>query len=306
MKRRSFIKNTLAGTTLLTTGGISAFNTPLLSSGEKKLVILHTNDTHSHIESFPANHSKYANQGGVARRAVLIEQIRAEGHPVLLLDAGDIFQGTPYFNYYGGALEIDLMNKLKYDASTIGNHEFDNGIESLAGQLQNAKFSMINANYDFSNTIMDGFTKPYQIFEKEGIKIGIFGLGIELNGLVNKREYGETEYLDPIEIAQDMTNILKNEKKCDLIICLSHLGYAYRNDTEKISDIKLAEKTKDIDIIIGGHTHTFMEKATLVKNIEGKEVCINQAGCFGLLLGRMDVTFSANPNKVQSASNLTV
>jgi 5'-nucleotidase len=198
------------------------------------------------------------------------------------------------------------MSKLKYDAATIGNHDFDNGIDGLYAQLPHAEFQFISSNYDFSNTIMDTHVKPYKIFKKERIKIGVFGLGIELNGLVDPAMYKETKYLDPVEIAQDMTRILKTEEKCDLIICLSHLGYNYKTDPNKISDLKLASLTKYIDLIIGGHTHTFLPKPTIVKNSEGKNMLVNQVGCYGINLGRIDFYFDANKNKSANGTSIIV
>ena len=244
--------------------------------------------------------------GGVARRAALIESIRKENPNVLLLDAGDIFQGTPYFNYYGGELEFKLMSMMKYDASTIGNHDFDNGLQGLYAQLPHATFDFISANYDFKNTVMDGFVKPYKIFDKNGIKVGVFGLGVELQGLVDKKMYGETVYNDPVETAQDMVRILKKEQKCDLVICLSHIGYSYRNEPNKICDLNLATLTKDIDMIIGGHTHTFLDKPTVVKNLEGKDVLVNQVGCYGINLGRIDVFFDSDKNKIHEGRSIVV
>ncbi|MEO8235406.1 MAG: metallophosphatase [Flavobacterium sp.] len=286
MKRRDFIQKTAASATLLTLGGLSlsSFTTNSL----KKITILHTNDVHSHIDPFPATDPRNPNMGGVARRAAIIEQIRREESNVLLLDAGDIFQGTPYFNYYGGELEYKLMSMMKYDLVTIGNHDFDNGIDGLLAQMPHAEFDFVSANYDFKNTVLNTIVKPYKIFKKNGVKIGIFGLGVELSGLVDKKLYKETVYNDPIEVAQDMSRILKEEQKCDLVICLSHIGYDYKNDPEKASDIMLARKTKNIDIIIGGHTHTFLDKPVVEKNLEGKEVLINQVGCYGINLGRID------------------
>jgi 5'-nucleotidase len=297
MKRRDFIKGTAASTALLGVGGLSLSSFNSLTT--KQLTILHTNDVHSHIDSFPANHPKYANMGGIAKRATLIETIKKENPNVVLLDAGDSFQGTPYFNYYGGELEFKLMSMLGYDATTIGNHEFDNGVEGLAAQIPNAKFDILNANYDFSNTIMHGLTKPYKIIVKDGIKIGIFGLGVELEGLVDKKMYKETVYLDPVEIATDVAKKLKHVEKCDLIICLSHLGYTYSSEPNKVSDIKLAAATQYIDLIIGGHTHTFLEKPTILENKIGKKVIVNQVGCYGINLGRIDFYFDTN-KKIQS------
>lgn len=303
MKRRDFIEKTATGTALLSLGlSLSSFKSDI-----KQITILHTNDVHSHIDPFPANDPRNPNMGGVARRAALIESIRQENPNLLLLDAGDIFQGTPYFNYYGGELEFKLMSMMKYDAATIGNHDFDNGIDGLTAQIPHASFEFISANYDFKNTSMDGFAKPFKIFNKNGIKIGVFGLGIELNGLVDKKMYKETVWHNPVEIAQDMVRILKKENNCDLIICLSHLGYKYaKEDSDKISDLKLAERTKDIDLIIGGHTHTFLDKPTIVKNLDNKEVLVNQVGCYGINLGRIDFYFENDKSKSALGKSIIV
>lgn len=305
MKRRDFIQQATAGTALVTLGG---FGLQSFSATKKasKITILHTNDVHSHIDAFGPKYGRYANQGGVARRASLIDFIRKENPNTLLFDAGDIFQGTPYFNYYGGELEFKLMSKLKYDAATIGNHDFDNGIDGLYGQLPNAEFQFISANYDFSNTIMDTHVKPYKIFIKGGVKIGVFGLGIGLKGLVDPYMFKETKYLNPIEMTQDMTRILKENEQCDLIICLSHLGYSYKNNPNKISDLNLAAATKNIDLIIGGHTHTFLSKPTVVKNIENKNTLVNQVGCYGINLGRIDFYFNSNNEKSANGTSLIV
>ena len=287
MKRRTFIKNTAASTALLSVGGIALSCT---EQKVKQITILHTNDVHSHIYPFGPNDGRNANKGGVARRATLIQRLRQENPNTLLLDAGDIFQGTPYFNYYGGELEFKLMSMLDYDAATIGNHDFDNGIDGLYAQLPHAQFDFVSANYNFKNTIMDGHVAPYKIFIKNGVRIGVFGLGVELEGLVGKDMFKETKYLDPIEIAQDMSRILKTEEQCDLIICLSHLGYDYENQ-QKVSDRSLARSTKDIDLIIGGHTHTFLDEPTLETNTIGKSVLVNQVGCYGLYVGKVDFYF---------------
>ncbi len=289
MNRRNFIKQTAATSTLIGLGGLAL--TSCNQNTVKHITILHTNDVHSHIEPFAINHPQYPNLGGIARRAALIEKVRLENLNTLLLDAGDIFQGTPYFNFFGGEVEFKLMSKLKYDASTIGNHDFDNGVGGLNAQLPHATFDFLIANYNFKNTILDGKTKPYKIFIKDGVKIGVFGIGIELNGLVDPLLFKETKYLDPVEIAQDMSRILKEEHSCDLIICLSHLGYYYKRNPDKISDLNLAKTTKNIDLIIGGHTHTFLPKPTIVKNIAGENMLINQVGKWGLNVGRIDFYF---------------
>ena len=305
MKRRDFIKNTAASSSLLTLGGLSlsSFNT---LENTKKITILHTNDTHSHIDPFPADDPRNPNQGGAARRASIIDIIRREEENVLLLDAGDIFQGTPYFNYYGGELEFKLMSMMQYDIATLGNHDFDNGIDGFYAQLPHAKFDFVSANYDFKNTLLDGIVKPYKIVKKSGLKIGVFGLGVELEGLVDKKLYKETVYNNPVEIAKDTVSTLKEEHKCDLIICLSHLGFKYKNEPEKVCDIILAQHTKDIDLIIGGHTHTFLDKPVIEKNSIGKEVLINQVGCYGINLGRIDFYFSNDEKYVNQTKNILI
>lgn len=304
MKRKEFLKYVGAGTLGLSlTPNLVLANTftkPTLSQ-DIKLTILHTNDQHSRIEPFDASYSKNPNQGGFARRASLVQQIRNQENNVLLLDSGDIFQGTPYFNFFGGELEFKLMSMMKYDASTMGNHDFDNGLEGFLKVLPNAKFPFICSNYNFKNTILDGKTESYKIFDKNGIKVGIFGVGVELKGLVGKANYQETEYINPIEIAQQYSQFLRNEKKCDLVICLSHLGYDYEKEPEKMSDLILAKKTSGIDLILGGHTHTFLPEPQVLNNSEGKKVLINQVGWAGLLLGRIDFYF----NKDKSVKNIS-
>jgi len=300
MKRRNFIKKTSASLALASVGGLTFKS---CETKPKHITILHTNDTHSQIEPFDPSHHKFANKGGVARRASLIQKVRNENPNTLLLDAGDIFQGTPYFNYFGGEIEFKLMSLLKYDAATIGNHDFDNSIEGFHHQLPSASFDFVCANYDFKNTILNTLVKPYKIFFKGGIKIGVFGLGIELQNLVSPELFKETTYLDPIEITKDITRELKENKNCDLIICLSHLGYHYKN-TQKVSDLKLAAATKDIDLIIGGHTHTFLPKPTLVKNVNNETVIVNQVGAYGVNLGRIDFYFDNQSNK--EISNKTI
>ena len=303
MNRRNFVTNSIAGSAFIGMGGLGLNSCGFQNS--KRITILHTNDVHSHIDPFPKEHSLFANLGGVARRATLIQNIREENPNTLLLDAGDIFQGTPYFNFYGGELEFKLMSMLKYDAATIGNHDFDNGIEGLLAQLPFARFKLLSANYDFINTVMNGFVEAYQTFLLNGIKIGVFGLGIKLDGLVGKDLFKETVYLNPIEIAQDMSVLLKNEEKCDLVICLSHLGYSYRDD-QRPSDLKLAAKTDNIDLIIGGHTHTFLEKPVTRQNRLDKSVLVNQVGCYGINLGRIDFYFDSKNNIQSEGISITV
>lgn len=294
MNRRNFIYNGISGSFLLASAKFP-FTALIDDPSLTRLCILHTNDVHSRIEPFPMDGSRNEGLGGAERRASLIHKIRAEEKNVLLFDCGDIFQGTPYFNMFGGELEIKLMSQMKYDASTMGNHDFDGGIDGFDKQLKHADFPFVVSNYDFSDTVLNGKVSKYKIFEKEGIRIGIVGAGIELDGLVPQSLYKNTRYLDPIQEAQEMAAKLKNDKQVDFVICLSHLGYEYRNS--RVSDIHLAQNTSDIDMVLGGHTHTFMSKPDIRRNKLGKEVIISQAGWAGILLGRIDIVFEKNKKR---------
>jgi 5'-nucleotidase len=282
--RRDFIK------TLLATGAVIGLNnSPLAAFSNQELVkitILHTNDTHSHIDPFPPNDTRFPGMGGFARRATLVKSIRSQEKNVLLFDAGDVFQGSPYFNMYGGEVEFKLMNEMAYDGMTIGNHEFDNGLSGIAKQIDKARFPLISSNYDFSNTELAGKVKPWNIYTVDGVKVGVFGLGVELEGLVNKKNYGDTQYLDPAQKAAEMAHLLKKDMQCDLVICLSHLGCSYK--TSQISDVKLSKQSKNIDLIIGGHTHTFIDQPYIFRNSDNKEIIICQVGWGGVKLGRID------------------
>ncbi len=273
---------------------------------EYKLTVLHTNDVHSRIDPFPMDGGSNQGLGGVAARAAIIEKIRREEENVLLLDAGDIFQGTPYFNFYKGEPEIKAMSSMKYDATAIGNHDFDAGLENLATQLTNhASFPMLVSNYDFAGTPMEYKYQPYKIFKKGKIKAGVFGLGIEMAGLVSENLSAGTRYLDPVVKGNEMAYSLKKEKDCDLVICLSHLGNTYSDN--KVSDKQLATETENIDLIIGGHTHTFLAAPIVYKNKKGNDVLVNQVGWAGINLGRLDFNFSRySKKKLLQASSITV
>jgi 5'-nucleotidase len=273
---------------------------PLLALGKEQIItslsILHTNDWHSRIEPFPYDGSRNEGLGGAVRRAQRIDELRKEIEHLLVLDAGDIFQGTPYFNLYGGELEFKLMSTMGYDAATIGNHDFDGGIDNLAKQINtNASFSFLNCNYELADTPLAAHVKPYQVFDKGPVKVGVFGLGIELKGLVLPNLYGKTVYQDPIAASNKTALHLREEEKCDLIICLSHLGYRYKK--EIVSDCVLASQSRNIDIILGGHTHTFLDEPTIIKNRDQQEVLINQVGWAGIRLGRIDISFSQRRGK---------
>ncbi len=293
INRRSFVKSALLGGMALGSG------IPLFAQKSEEvshLCILHTNDTHSRIDPYPANDPNFPNMGGYARRASLIDSIRQTTPHVLLFDAGDIFQGTPYFNVYGGEPELILMSQMGYDAATIGNHEFDNGLDGFVKVLPHANFPFIISNYDFTHTPLHQKTHFYKTFQKGDIKVGVYGLGIELEGLVGRNLSGNTKYLDPVQVSQRVEILLKEELSCDTIICLSHLGYEY--ESNKVSDQTIASKTRYTDIIIGGHTHTHLEIPAKVTNAVGKSVYIGQTGYGGIRLGRMDLYF--NPKKKET------
>jgi 5'-nucleotidase len=266
---------------------------------ENTLTILHTNDVHSHLDPFDASHPEFPNMGGFARRSTLIQQLREENPNVLLVDAGDIFQGTPYFNFFGGEPEFKLMSRMKYDAATIGNHEFDNGMQHLAEQLEHARFPFICSNYQFKDTLMEGKTLPWKIVNKGAFKVGIIGLGINPSGLVSPANYEGMKWEKPSEKGEEVAKFLKTEKQCHMVLALSHLGLESTPQRPE-SDKKVASETSSIDIIIGGHSHTFMDKPALVKNKAGRNVIINQVGWGGVKLGQInlskqkgDVSFAA-------------
>jgi 5'-nucleotidase len=310
--RRKFLQQTA-----LAAGSLLAANSVFAGWGETnditKLTILHTNDVHSRLEPFPMDGGRNQGLGGVAARADLIKTIRSEedkviaaynnengdnsSSGVLLLDAGDIFQGTPFFNIYKGEPEIKAMSAMKYDAATMGNHDFDAGLENLALQLQHASFPLLICNYDLSNTPMENKTLPYKIFKRGKLKIGVTGVGIDPQGLVPDNLAGNTKYLDPVANLNRVADKLKREDGCDMVICLSHLGYKYKENPNKMCDIVLAKESEQVDLIIGGHTHTFMDEPDVQKNKLGSDVIINQVGWAGIMLGRLDFEFSRMQKK---------
>jgi 5'-nucleotidase len=264
-----------------------AFSAITVLAGSKvKLVILHTNDTHSQVEPTEKSSSKTADMGGYARRMGVIQKIRSEEQHVLLVDAGDYSQGTPYFNFYNGRIEIEAMNRMKYDAGTLGNHEFDNGIDTLAVVLKNARFPMLSSNYDVDRTALNGMLKPYLVINRYGLRIGIMALNVNPESLIFEKNYKGIRYEDPLEKANEISALLKKKEKCDLIICLSHLGA----DTTKmeVNDFQVARKTRYIDVIIGGHSHSMITNTTET-NAAGKPVVIAQMAKSGLYLGRVDL-----------------
>ncbi len=257
---------------------------------KRRITILHTNDFHSRFEPFEPQNSRWGNQGGIARMKDIIDRERNNDPNVFLFDSGDVFQGTPYFNVFKGHPELEWMNKANYDATTLGNHDFDLGIEHLFQIRKQYNTPTLNCNYQIDQNLNHtNPIQPYKIIVKNGVKLGIMGVGIDLKGLLSEDSFKGVTYTDPIESVQKIANHLKMEEKCDMIVILSHLGYKYEND--KIDDLKLASRTKNVDVILGGHTHTFLDKPSIVKNLEGKKVIVNQAGWAGLRLGKLVFDF---------------
>jgi 5'-nucleotidase len=244
-------------------------------------VILHTNDTHSRIEPLPKTDRTSPGKSGVVRRAELIDQIRKENKNVLLFDAGDFLQGTPYFNLFKGEVEVKAMNLMGYDAATLGNHEFDYGLEILEKVVREANFPIVSSNYDFSQTALKNLIKPFIILKKDGVRIGVIGINIQPRGLIAAGNYEGMKFLDPVKTANEMAELLTTKYKCDMIVCLSHLGYN--------ADLNLAESTRGIDLIVGGHSHTYMKEPATRKNLDNKEVTIFQTNGRGVYVGRLDI-----------------
>ena len=260
---------------------LTVFMCGTVAFGQKSIVILHTNDTHSRIEPIPESDRIAGNKGGVVRRMNYIEQVRKENKNVLLFDAGDFLQGTPYFNLFKGEVETEAMNMMRYDAVTLGNHEFDYGLEALEKVVRRAKFPIISSNYDFSGTPLNNLIKPYLIFKKDGVKIGVIAINIQPKGLIASGNYDGMKFLQPERVANELALKLKTTDRCDMVICLSHLGYT--------ADKRLVEQTRNIDIIIGGHSHTNMKTPDLLKNIDNKDVMVFQTAGRGIYVGRIDV-----------------
>lgn len=303
MKRKEFIKKTLSAG--LAWGAAGMYFNPLFANGKtRKITILNTNDTHSHFEPFPTD-SKYAGLGGIARRETLIKRVRAENPNTLLLDAGDSFEGTPYFEFYKGVLSYKMMSYLGYDAATLGNHEFDNGVSGLVKAAKYAQFPLVCANYNFTETPLSKIVLKYIIKEVDGVKIGIYGLGIDFKGLVSEAHHKGVYYRDPVDISVNMIRRLRDYEQCDMVICLSHLGYEYNDD--RICDLKLARLVNGIDLIIGGHTHTFLEKPVVIKKANQNPTLITQVGFGGIVLGRIDFEFDETGHIVDYyADNMVV
>lgn len=260
---------------------------------DKQLVILHTNDTHSCVQPLSKNlaDTLFAGRGGYLRRIAMLEEERAKYPDLLLFDSGDFSQGSPYYNLYGGEVEVGLMNRMHYDAATIGNHEFDFGLENMARIFKMADFPIVCSNYDFAGTPVQGLVKRYVIIKRNGLKIGVFGLGPKLEGLVSDYNCEGVRFLDPVIVAQEMADLLRGEKKCDIVICISHLGW---DKVNTLTDGQMMSKTKGIDLVLGGHSHTFFKDLKYVKNADGIEVANDQNGKSGIYIGKMIVNLTRN------------
>ncbi len=269
----------------------SPLHAPLLDvkRGEKLITILHTNDVHSQIDPLPAN-DKNAGKGGVARRATLVKRIRAENPNTLLVDAGDAFQGTPYFNLYRGEVEYKAMSAIGYDTVTLGNHDFDNGIDALASAMKFANFDFVSTNYDVRGTSIEQRVKPYVVRELSGVRVGLFGLGINLAGLNAPETFKGLKYLDPVRMARGVVKLLRERENCAMVICMSHMGYYPEPKPGEFGDTQLVAQVDGIDFIASGHTHTFMERPVFARQPSGKDTVIFQVGKSGIYVGRVDFT----------------
>lgn len=252
---------------------------------KNELVILHTNDFHSRFEPFPSTHKTWKNRGGIAKLKTLIEQYKEQHKHVLLLDSGDVWQGTPYFNVFKGHPELEWMKNAGYQATTIGNHDFDLGIDHLFELRKTYQTPTVLCNYKIEHQGLKEIVKPFIIHQFGKFKVGITGVAIDFADLLPQKAYEGITYMDPVEPLQKVVDDLRINHHCNLVIVLSHLGFKY--ETNKIDDLKLAKKTHGIDAILGGHTHTFLEKPEVLKNKKGKNTLVNQAGWAGLKLGKI-------------------
>jgi 5'-nucleotidase len=282
INRRTFLTTSAAFSAML-----AVLPHEILSAADTIITILHTNDTHSHIDPLPANDAN-AGKGGVARRATLVKRVRKENPNTLLVDAGDVLQGTPYFNFYKGEVEYKAMSAIGYDVGTLGNHEFDNGVEALAAALKFANFDIVSANYDVKGTVLEQRVKRFVVKTVGGIRVGLFGLGVSPVALITPDNFKGVTYIDPVIAARDVVKKLREEERCALVVCMSHLGY---NADAKSGDSFVASQVDGIDFIASGHTHTFMKEPVTQTQPCGAKTTIFQVGKSGIYVGRVDFTF---------------
>jgi len=298
--RRSFLKTSIVGSAalalpnavsqLLSTSVRAAISEPLLelAAGETLITILHTNDTHSQIDPIRDSDKQWGGKGGVARRATLVKEVRSQNPNTLMVDAGDVFQGTPYFNFYKGEVEYKSMSLIGYDVVTLGNHDFDNGVDALAAAMKFANFEFVSTNYDVRGTPLESRVKPYAVRTFGDVRVGLFGLGINPDNLITPENFKGVKYLDPVGMARGVVRLLRDREKCQLVVGMSHLGYYPNPKGNEVGDTQVAAQVSGIDFIASGHTHTFMEKPYLQKNPEGKDTIIFQVGKSGIYVGRVD------------------
>ena len=312
INRRRFLKSSLiTGAALAVPSSLispkvwSALAEPLLdvAAGEVLVTILHTNDTHSQIDPVSESDKTWGGKGGVARRATLVKRIRKENSNTLMVDAGDVFQGTPYFNFYKGEVEYKSMSLIGYDVVTLGNHDFDNGVNALAAAMKFANFDFVSTNYDVRGTVLEARVKSYAVRTLGGVRVGLFGLGISPDNLITPQNFQGVKYMDPVQMARGVVRLLREQEKCQLVVGMSHLGYYANPRNNEIGDTQVAAQVNGIDFIASGHTHTFMENPVLQKNPAGKDTIIFQVGKSGIYVGRIDFKMK-DGNVVASAGRL--
>jgi len=291
INRRKFLTKTAGFSAALVLPRSFCFlETHVEAANDTVLTILHTNDTHSQIDPLPGN-DRNAGKGGVARRATLVKKIRRANPNSLLIDAGDVFQGTPYFNFFKGEVEYKAMSAIGYDVGTLGNHEFDNGVDDLAAALKFANFDIVSANYDVKGTPLEQRVKPYVVKTVGGIRVGLFGMGVSPVGLIAPNNFKGITFIDPVVAARDVVKTLREKESCSLVVAMSHLGYYERPRQNSVGDSQVAAQVDGIDFIASGHTHTFMKEPVMQKQPCGAETMIFQVGKSGINLGRVDFTF---------------
>lgn len=313
--RRKFLRASVAGgaalalpqsrAQLFSTSAWSAISAPLLdvAAGETLITILHTNDTHSQIDPLPENDKQYGGKGGVARRATLVKRVRKENPNTLLVDAGDVFQGTPYFNFYKGEVEYKSMSLIGYDVVTLGNHDFDNGVDALVAAMKFANFDFVSSNYDVQGTPLETRVKRYVVRVLGGVRVGLFGMGVSPDNLITPQNFKGVKYMDPVKSARDVVEVLRQRERCNLVIGMSHLGYFPNAKEDEIGDTQVASQVDGIDFIASGHTHTFMQSPVLTKQPSGNDTIIFQVGKSGIYVGRIDFKLKAG-KVVASAGRL--
>ena len=262
------------------------------AKGTKKITVLHTSDTHSCI--LPLNKSLadtlLADRGGFLRRIAMLKQERQKEPNLMLFDCGDLSQGSSYYTMFKGDVEVELMNRMHYDAATIGNHEFDFGLDNMIRLFKMAEFPIVCSNYDFGDTELKDIVKPYIVLKRQGVKIGVFALCPPLEGLVSAKNYGPLKFLDPVEVTTRMVDVLRRQEKCDVVICLSHLGW----EVSEYPDDKFISQTSGIDLVLGGHSHTYLKTLGYVTDKEGRQVPVDHEGKHAVFVGKMQLTLTRN------------